>query len=59
MKIPYVTNCNLIKRNNDDILFHVEPEKKLIHPYLDGYTILPTEDYEKLVNQSPVGTRKT
>jgi hypothetical protein len=57
MKTPFVTNCNLIKRKENDILFHAED--KTIHPYLDRYTILPTEQYEKLVNQSPVGTKKT
>ena len=59
MKKPYVTNCNLIPRKKDGALFIVEREKNLIHPLLDGYTILPNEDYEKLVSQSPVGTRKT
>ena len=54
MKKPYVTNCNLIPRKKGDALFIVEAEKNLIHPLLDGYTILPNEDYEKLVSQSPV-----
>lgn len=59
MKEPNVINCNLISRKKGDILFIVDPEKDLIHPLLDGFTILPNEDYEKLVSQSPVGTRKT
>ena len=59
MKEPYVKNCNLIPRNTGDILFHFEIKNKFIHPYLDGYTILPTEEYKRLVNQSPDGTKKT
>jgi hypothetical protein len=59
MKTPYVKNCNLITRDTDDVIFHGEPDEGLIHPYLDGYTILPNEQYEKLVDQLPVGTRKT
>ena len=49
MEKPILHNCQLIPRKTGDILFGVETDKDLIHPYLDGYTILPNEEYEKLL----------
>jgi len=44
----FVTNCHIICREDDGPLFHADPANGLIHPYLDKYTILPSEDYEAL-----------
>ncbi|MFT6928157.1 MAG: hypothetical protein ACJAZP_003807 [Psychromonas sp.] len=48
-KKPCVSDCQLIPRKQGDILFHFE-SLDVILPYLDGYTILPNEVYEKLIN---------
>jgi hypothetical protein len=40
---PHVHNCQIIGRESDGPLFDMEASA-----YLDGYTILPTEQYEKM-----------
>ena len=48
----YVTNCNLISRNPKDILFHVYSHERtgqtVAAARLDGYTVLPTEQYDEM-----------
>lgn len=49
---PYIKNCHIIKRDIEDaeVLFRWVDD--MIYPYLDGYTIIPTEQYEELKNDS-------
>jgi hypothetical protein len=52
-------NCNIIPRNDEkEPLFHVN-EKGDVLCSLDGYTIIPNEQYGMLVNQSETGTKNT
>ncbi len=46
----YVTNCNLILRDPKDILFHTffYVGRTVIAARLDGYTILPNEQYDEM-----------
>ena len=50
MKEPYVTNCFIKARPQEDgstpTLFYQNQSE--IRPYLDGYAIIPKEDYKEL-----------
>lgn len=46
----YVRNCQVILRRGDGPLFAVEDG--LVVARLDGYTILPNEDYARLSGKS-------
>lgn len=50
----YVIDCNLIPREKEN-LFTLTAHG--VFPTLDRYTILPNEEYEKLISQT--GTKKT
>ena len=55
-KKPFVTNCLLVPRPQDKVMFELDVDKDIIHPFLDGYAIIPLEKY---LNQSGIGTRNT
>jgi hypothetical protein len=46
---PYVKNCFLYRRESDatSCLFYGKDEDE-IKPYLDGYAIIPIEDYKAM-----------
>ena len=51
----YVINC-LLSPKNGDTIFSIEGDD--IFPHLDGYAIIPMQEYERLI-QSEIGTKKT
>jgi hypothetical protein len=52
----YLKNCILNGRDGE-IIFSMD-EKFQISPHLDGYAIIPIEEYKKL-SQLDIGTKKT
>lgn len=45
----YVRNCLVVAKEGDKKLFGVKPDGTYI-AFLDGYAIIPMEEYEKLTN---------
>ena len=49
--MAYVTNCTIKPREGDPILFEIEGD--VINPKLDGYAIIPVEEYNDLIKNKP------
>ncbi len=51
----YVKNCFLFPRQNESHLFTVIPERGTF-AHLDGYAIIPLEEYEKITQPQQLET---
>lgn len=45
---PHVKNCMIMMKEEDELLFFVNEKRNQADAFLDGYAIIPVEEYERL-----------